>query len=258
MNTNLHRVFTLSILAILGTLLFTITACGPKSNSPSTHIPNNPTGLPASQDHAVDNTQLPTTPRPIDSARDQLAQQVLGTEGITGIGNSECNGRSCIIVYLEKDSPELKAKVPTEFQGFLVITAVTGPIEIQDHQVSRTTVELDIYSGLPNPTWVLEPALVSDLMSRIARLNSTSQAVECSQNLGYRGFIVQLLDAGSNAIQTVRACGGMIEVKDATGSMYYADPQKQVELWLLASSASAQPPLSEDLDAQIVKEINAP
>jgi hypothetical protein len=34
--------------------------------------------------------------------------------------------------------------------------------------------------------------------------------------------------------------------------------KKQVELWLLASSASAQPPLLEDLVAQIVKEIQAP
>jgi hypothetical protein len=122
------------------------------------------------------------------------------------------------------------------------MTAVTGAIEIQGHQVSRTAVELDIYSGRPNPIWTLEPALASDLISRIACLNSTGKAVECSQNLGYRGFIVQFLDAGSNAIQTVRACSGIIEVTNATGSGYYADPQKQVELWLLASSASAQPP----------------
>ena len=258
MNTNPHRMLTLSALAILGTSLFTIAACGPKSDSPSTYIPNNPTSLLASQDHAVDNTQLPAAPKPIDSARDQLAEQLLGTEGITGIGNNEGNGRSCIIVYLEEDSPELKAKVPTEFQGFLVITAVTGPTEIQGHQVSRTSVELDIYSGRRNPTWTLESVLASDLMSQIARLNSSSRAVECSQNLGYRAFVVQFLDARSNAIQTVRACSGIIEVTNATGSMYYVDPQKKIELWLLASSASAQPPLSEDLVAQIVKEINAP
>jgi len=252
MNTNLRRTFTL---AILGTLLFTITACGTKSDSPSTYLPNDPTSLPASPD-----TQLPATPKPIDSARDQLAQQLLGVEGITAIGNSECSddGRACLIVYLEKDSPELRAKVPAEFQGFTVITAVPGPIEIQGNQVSKTGVELDVFSGRPNPTWTLEPALASDLLDRIARLHSTIQAVECPQNLGYRGFIVQYLDAGSNVIQTVRACGGIIEVTNATGSMYYVDPQKQIELWLLASSASAQPPLPEDLAAQIVKEINAP
>jgi hypothetical protein len=255
MTTNLRCTFSW---AILGTLLFTITACGTKFDIPSTYIPNHPTSLPASQDHAMDNTLPSDTPNPIDSVRDQLAQQLLGIEGINGIGTSECSddGRACLIVYLENDSPELKAKVPAEFQGFTVIIAVTGSIEIQGNQESKVGVELDIFSGRPNPTWTLEPALASDLMSRIARLNSTSQAVECSQNLGYRGFIVQFLDAESNAIQTVHACGGIVEVKNSTGSMYYVDPQKQVELWLLA--ASAQPPLSEDLVTQIIKEINAP
>ena len=67
----------------------------------------------------------------IEAANDQLARQLLGIEGVAGIGISECNNRPCITVYLENDSPELRARVPAEFQGFLVITEVTGPIEIQ-------------------------------------------------------------------------------------------------------------------------------
>ena len=120
------------------------------------------------------------------------------------------------------------------------------------------TVELDIFSGLPNPTWILEPAMASDLMTRIARLNSTHLSVECPQNLGYRGFIVQFLGARSSVIRTVHACDGKIVVTDATGSLYFVDPQKEIELWLLATSDAAQPPLSADFIAQIVTEINAP
>ena len=125
-------------------------------------------------------------------------------------------------------------------------------------EVTSTTVELDIFSGLPNPTWTLEPVMASDLITRIARLNSTSEMVECPQNLGYRGFIVRFLDAGSSVVRTVRTCDGKIAVIDATGSKYYLDPQKEIELWLLATSDAAQPPLSADFIAQIITEINAP
>ena len=269
MNTNNNRIFVLFTLAIMGVLLFTITACGPKFDSPSANPSEKPVGLPGDEDQDVDNSQPTTTPRPIDIAKDELATNLLDTKGIVGVGIGDCNGSSCIRVYLENESPELKAKVPAQFHGFVVVTEVSGPIEMQagqqvseeiqtGQQVSETTVELDIYSGLPNPTWTIAPALASDLEGRIASLNSSREISECPQNLGYRGFIVQSLDAQSNSIQTLHACRGVIKVTDAIGSRYYVDPQRQIELWLLASSALAQPPISEELAAQIVKEINAP
>lgn len=259
MNTYNNRIFLLFTLAIMGVLLFTMTACGQKFDSPSAIPSENPVGLPGDEDQEVGNSQPTTTPSPIEITKDELAKNLLDTEGIVGVGISDCNGSSCIRVYLENESPELKAKVPTKFQGFLVVTEVSGPIEIQTgQQVSETTVELDIYSGLPNPTWTIAPAMASDLESRIASLNSSPEISECPQNLGYRGFIVQSLDDQSNTIQTLHACRGVIKLTDATGSRYYLDPQKQIELWLLASSASAQPPISEDLIEQIVKEIGAP
>jgi len=39
---------------------------------------------------------------------------------------------------------------------------------------------------------------------------------------------------------------------DSTKTAYYLDPQRQIELWLLAT---AKPPLADDLTAEIVKEI---
>lgn len=67
----------------------------------------------------------------IEAAKEQLSRQLLDIEGVAGIGIGEFNNRLCITVFLENDSPELKAKVPEEFQGFPVITEVTGPIVIQ-------------------------------------------------------------------------------------------------------------------------------
>ena len=51
-------------------------------------------------------------------------------------------------------------------------------------------VELDIFSGMPNPTWTLTNAEADNFVKQLAALPRTS-ARELSGNLGYRGFIVQ-------------------------------------------------------------------
>jgi hypothetical protein len=122
---------------------------------------------------------------------------------------------------------------------------------------SELKVELDVFSGIPNPTWTLSPAQASDLADRISRLDPAEAAGQRPENLGYRGFIVQTTGASDVGAQTIRAYYGMVEVADSSGTAYYLDPQRNIELWLLAT---AKPPLAEDLTAEIVTEImkNAP
>ena len=117
---------------------------------------------------------------------------------------------------------------------------------------TTSKVELDIFSGIPNPTWMLTFSEASDLTSRISRLDPTEETGQRPENLGYRGFIVQTIAASSATVQTIRAYHGIIEVVDATKTAYYLDPQRQIELWLLTT---AKPPLADDLIAEIVKEI---
>jgi hypothetical protein len=113
-------------------------------------------------------------------------------------------------------------------------------------------VELDIFSGVPNPTWMLTLPEASDLKNRVSKLDPTEEMWQCSENLGYRGFIVRTTAASSVFVQTIRACHGIVEVVDSTKTSYYLDPQRQIELWLLAT---AKPPLADDLNAEIIKEI---
>jgi hypothetical protein len=113
-------------------------------------------------------------------------------------------------------------------------------------------VELDIFSGVPNPTWMFTLTEASDLKSMISRLDQTGEMGQCPENLGYRGFIVRTTAASTISVQTIRACHGLIEVVDSTETVYYLDPQRQIELWLLTT---AKPPLADDLAAEIVNEI---
>jgi len=117
---------------------------------------------------------------------------------------------------------------------------------------TTSKVELDIFSGVPNPTWMLTFSEASDLTSRISRLDPTEEKGQRPENLGYRGFIVQTIAASSSTVQTIRAYHGIVEVVDSTKTAYYLDPQRQIELWLLTT---AKPPLADDLIAEIVKEI---
>ena len=117
---------------------------------------------------------------------------------------------------------------------------------------TTSKVELDIFSGVPNPTWTLSAPEASDLYSRISRLAPTEAMGNRPENLGYRGFIVQITTASSATVQTIRAYHGIIEVVDSARTAYHLDPQRQIELWLLAT---AKPPLVDDLTAEIVKEI---
>jgi hypothetical protein len=119
-------------------------------------------------------------------------------------------------------------------------------------QSAQAKVELDIFSGVPNPNWTLAPAYVFDLANRIAGLTPAKQIGQRPENLGYRGFIVLISSKKSNIVQTIRLYHGVIEVMDSKGSAYYLDPSRQIELWLLST---ANPPLAENLTAQIVKEI---
>ena len=56
---------------------------------------------------------------------------------------------------------------------------------------ARVEVELDIFSGMPNPTWVLTDAEADSFVKQLAAA-PPGPATELSGNLGYRGFIVQV------------------------------------------------------------------
>ncbi len=109
-------------------------------------------------------------------------------------------------------------------------------------------VELNIYSGREDPTWMLTPAEVYNLKNMISQLDQTQEICTCHDGLGYRGFTVQVPATSSDYVQIIRACHGQVIVQNTaggepTGTACYLDPQRQVELWLLAT---AKPPFNHD------------
>jgi hypothetical protein len=54
-------------------------------------------------------------------------------------------------------------------------------------------VELDIFSGNPNPVWILAGADGLLFLKKLAMLPQSS-AEELDDNLGYRGFVVKVIN----------------------------------------------------------------
>lgn len=95
---------------------------------------------------------------------------------------------------------------------------------------TRVEVELDIFSGMPNPTWVLTDAEAESFMKQLAALPRTS-AGELSGNLGYRGFIVQVTQGTETRL--IRIQGGTVHTSEGATTIYVNDEDRKLERWLL-------------------------
>ncbi|GIM30388.1 hypothetical protein CPJCM30710_30540 [Clostridium polyendosporum] len=105
----------------------------------------------------------------------------------------------------------------------------------------RFEVELDIFSGNPNPSWILSDTEGVLFLKRLAKLRKTS-AKELSTNLGYLGFIVRVTNGTEKSL--VRIQNGMVLLSQDDTNVYYSDENRELERWLLNSGKSS---LNSDL-----------
>ena len=86
-------------------------------------------------------------------------------------------------------------------------------------------VELDAFSGRPNPRWTLSETQAAELGRLMACLSPAAGAASLrSPGLGYRGFRLQ----GSDG-RTYWALRGLVQ----SGDVLLADPDRRVERFLL-------------------------
>ena len=106
---------------------------------------------------------------------------------------------------------------------------------------ARCEVELDIFSGMPNPTWILTDAEVDSFVKRLAALRPSSSS-ELSGNLGYRGFIVQCIQGSK--MQVIRIQKGTVQISEGESNVYASDKDRELERWLLNTG---KPHLDDEL-----------
>lgn len=96
----------------------------------------------------------------------------------------------------------------------------------------RVEVELDIFSGMPNPTWTLSEVDGRAFLTRVAELPIIS-ARKLSDNLGYRGFSLDVLSGTET--RHIRVQNGLVQALSSDAEVFYSDRNRMLERWLLHS-----------------------
>lgn len=98
------------------------------------------------------------------------------------------------------------------------------------------TVTLDVFSGLPNPSWTLSTSQYADLQSRVAPLRAGvfETGFEPAE-WGYKGLIVSAPNAPTvRIIAGVEAKAAYLQFEGRSSTLI--DPTRQIEQWLLQTS----------------------
>ncbi|MFD7903638.1 hypothetical protein ACFV4F_26425 [Kitasatospora sp. NPDC059722] len=97
-------------------------------------------------------------------------------------------------------------------------------------------VEVDLYSGRPNPRFPLEPAAAGELARRIEALAPAGAGARPRDGLGYRGLRVGT--GADDDVTGIVVSGGLVTLHDPDGPpRRLRDPGRQLERWLLDQGA---------------------
>lgn len=112
------------------------------------------------------------------------------------------------------------------------------------------SVTVDIFSGVPNPEWVLSEEESEDLGVLLFLLHETTELeISAGEGLGFRGFQVSPMEYGES-LETVLLVtdGGAILGPGSEGAVIFVDPDHSVYAFLRASA-------SEHLDSSLMDAI---
>jgi len=113
----------------------------------------------------------------------------------------------------------------------------------------KVEVELDIFSGNPNPTWNLSSSDAALFLEKAAALSQVSPR-QRSANLGYRGFIVRVMQGKETSVMLIQ--NGIVELSRSGTTLFLGDPNRSLERWLLQSG---KPVLKNDLTGLVEREL---
>lgn len=91
----------------------------------------------------------------------------------------------------------------------------------QENRNSKTTmiVELDVFSGRPNPTWSLSAEQIRELLEAFRDLPPADQPSP-ENGLGYRGFLLSNPDRAGGLAPHIRIYAGIVTMTDGQAQSY--------------------------------------
>jgi hypothetical protein len=143
-------------------------------------------------------------------------------------------GRYSIVVGLYDPGTGMRATV-TRPNGTTTTQVTLGQVDVMARETisERAQVTLHIFSGRPDPNWMLAPAQDAELRQRLQRLPVTQQTFDVPGGLGYSGFDLLLPAADGQPAQRVNVWKGVVRVETDGEVTALADEGQTLERWLL-------------------------
>jgi len=117
-------------------------------------------------------------------------------------------------------------------------------------------VELDAFSGRPNPRWMLTEAQAMEFLALLRKLSPAQVGLPTSSGLGYRGFILRANGGALGPYEEVRINRGIVFARRGDAEETLADPQRNLERWLVASARGhIDEPVLKHVQNEIRREI---
>lgn len=93
-------------------------------------------------------------------------------------------------------------------------------------------IELDVFSGRPNPRWEMS-GTQAEFLRRLRSLKVSPAGASTGDGLGYRGFVVRPNGGPVDGFDEVRLYKGSAVVRQGDRSETFSDPERSLERWLL-------------------------
>lgn len=113
-------------------------------------------------------------------------------------------------------------------------------------------IELDVYSGRPNPVWNLDPKETEFLLAQLEKLPSAPDVTPPTERLGYRGFIIKPASGTRSNWEELMVGFGVVSERQGLTVKYALDKSRTLERWLVES---AKGKIGEDLFSYVLSEV---
>ncbi len=113
-------------------------------------------------------------------------------------------------------------------------------------------VELDIFSGRPNPHWNLTPQETQKFWELFYGLREGQPGLSIREGLGYRGLIVREVEDSNDRPHEIVICDEVVAARWVSKLQQLRDKGRTLEQWLLQTARGR---IDEDIYLEAMSEI---
>jgi hypothetical protein len=114
----------------------------------------------------------------------------------------------------------------------------------------KMQVEVDMFSGRPNPHWELTVPESQEFAQRFQSLSAYKGAETVNEGLGYRGLIVRESGKEVKGDREITISNGLVVARNNGKSKQFTDRHRALEKWLIQTGEGR---LDDELYHQITK-----